>query len=148
MRDYDTERENRAAAQARKIKRRIGYGVGAFAALLVAFMTFYIVPEGHVAVVKFTGKADHQVDPGFHAKIPFLETTEQFEVRERKNVEKMAAATENQLPATAIVSMNWTVNKTAAMEMFIQYGGIEQFEERVLDPRLRSPCVIRSAFRR
>lgn len=138
MSRYDDERENRAAAQARKLKRRIGLGVGGFAALLLAFMTFYIVPEGHVTVVKFTGKADRMEQPGFHVKTPFLETTETFEVRERKNVEEMAAATANQLPATATVSMNWTVNKTAAMDLFIKYGGLEQFEERVLDPRMRS----------
>jgi regulator of protease activity HflC (stomatin/prohibitin superfamily) len=111
-------------------------GLGALVFLLLG--TFYIVPEGHVAVVKFTGKADRMEQPGFQVKIPFFETVEIIEVRERKNVENMAAATANQLPATATVSINWTVNRTAAMDLFIKYGGLDQFEERVLDPRMRS----------
>jgi regulator of protease activity HflC (stomatin/prohibitin superfamily) len=111
-------------------------GLGALVLLVLG--TFYIVPEGHVAVVKFTGKADRMEQPGFQIKIPFFETVEIIEVRERKNVENMAAATANQLPATATVSINWTVNRTAAMDLFIQYGGLDQFEERVLDPRMRS----------
>lgn len=118
--------------------RYILLAIGVFLLIIGAFMTFYIVPEGHVAVVKFTGKADRVVQPGFHSKWPFLETTETFEIRERKNAEEMAAATANQLPATAIISMNWTVNRDAAMDLFIKYGGLAQFEERVLDPRMRS----------
>lgn len=120
-----------------KIKH-IVYGVLGIFAVITMFNTFYIVPEGHVKVVKHLGKAVHQVGPGFQIKIPYLQTTERIEVRERKNVEKMAAATRNQLPATATVSINWTVNKEAAIDLYIQYGGLAQFEERVLDPRMRS----------
>ncbi len=115
-----------------------GGAIGAIVILLVAFGAFYIVPEGHVAIVKHTGKAIAQTDPGMHLKIPLLQSIELIEVRERKNSEKLAAATANQLPATAEVSINWTVNKEAAMALFIQYGGLAQFEERVLDPKLRS----------
>ena len=113
-------------------------GVLAAALAVIAYFTFYIVPEGHVTVVNFTGKADRMETPGFRAKIPVLETTNTFEVRERKNVETLSAATANQLPVTAVVSLNWTVNKTAAMDLYIKYGGLEQFEERILDPRMRS----------
>ncbi len=118
--------------------KHIVYGVLGLFAVITAFNTFYIVPEGHVKVVKHLGKAVHQVGPGFQVKIPYLQTTERIEVRERKNVEKMAAATRNQLPAVATVSINWTVNKEAAIDLYIQYGGLAQFEERVLDPRMRS----------
>lgn len=124
--------------QDKTIKRFVKLGVGGLFLAIVAFATGYIVPEGHVAVVKFTGKAVRMESPGLNFKIPFAETLEQFEVRERKNVEELAAATANQLPTTVTVSANWTVNKTAAMDLFIQYGGLEQFENRVLDPRLRS----------
>ena len=131
-------REEREARMARKIKRLAGWGIGALVAVILGFGTVYVVPEGHVAVVKFTGKADRQEAPGMRVKIPIIEDVEIFEVRERKNAEQMAAATANQLPATAVVSINWTVNEEAAIDLFIRYGGLPQFEERVLDPRLRS----------
>jgi regulator of protease activity HflC (stomatin/prohibitin superfamily) len=109
----------------------------AFTAMAAA-LSLYVVPEGHVAVVKYTGKADRQESPGLQTKFPFLETVEIFEVRERKNREEMAAATKNRLPVTAVVSINWTVNKEAAIDLYVRYGGLDQFEERVLDPRMRS----------
>ena len=36
------------------------------------------------------------------------------------------------------MSINWTVEKASAMDLFIKYGGLEQFENRILDPKLRS----------
>jgi len=59
-------------------------------------------------------------------------------VRTRKNAERMASSTKEQMPVTIEVSVNWTVNKEAAMELFKQYGGLLQFEQRILDPRFRS----------
>jgi regulator of protease activity HflC (stomatin/prohibitin superfamily) len=120
------------------IKRTIIYGIIGLFAVIGLVGTIYVVPEGHVAVVKYTGKAVRQENPGLQFKKPILEDYEIVEVRERKNVEEMNVATGNQLPATAIVSINWTVNKEAAIDLYIQYGGLAQFEERVLDPRMRS----------
>lgn len=120
------------------IKRSIVFGTLAIFALIVGLNTVYIVPEGHVAVVKRTGEAVRQEEPGLRFKTPFLEFTEEFEVRERITAQTLAAATGNQLPATAIVSINWTVNREAAIDLFKQYGGIEQFESRVLNRRMAS----------
>lgn len=123
----------------RKAKGWIAGGIIALiAAAIVLPMTFYTVPDGHVAVVKAFSKAVRQEPPGFQTKTPFVESVEIYEVRERKNTETLNAATQNQLPATAVVSVNWTVNKESAMDLFVQYGGLEQFEERILDPRIRS----------
>lgn len=120
------------------IKRSVVFGVLALVALIVGLNTVYIVPEGHVVVVKYTGKAVRQEEPGLRFKNPLLESIVEFEVRERKTVRTMAAATGNQLPAKAIVSINWTVNRSAAIDLYKQYGGIGQFETRVLIPRMES----------
>lgn len=115
--------------------------LGLFIFFLLAglgYGSFYTVTEGHVGIVKRFAKAVAQTDPGLRFKIPIIEQVHEMEVRQRKNKEELAAATKNQLPVTAIVSINWTVNKAAAMEMYIKYGGLAQFEERVLDPKLRN----------
>ena len=39
---------------------------------------------------------------------------------------------------TLVVSVNWTVNKSAALDLFEHYGGLNQFKSRILDPRFRS----------
>ena len=106
--------------------------------ILVLFLSIYTVNEGHVGIVKRFSKAIEQVDPGLHLKVPFVDSVEVIEVRQRKNSEDLAAATANQLPVTATVSINWTVDKSSAMDLFIRYGGLDQFENRILDPKLRS----------
>lgn len=143
-----TYEEERAAEDARERAVRKGklvrivkwsvLGTVAFVGLLTAWSGLYTVPEGHITVVKKFSEAVRQENPGLQFKIPFIETTETFEVRERKNVEEMSVATANQLPATAVVSINWTVNKEAALNLYVRYGGLAQFEDRVLDPRMRS----------
>jgi regulator of protease activity HflC (stomatin/prohibitin superfamily) len=106
--------------------------------ILAVMNSYYIVVEGHVGVIKRFGEAKDQENPGLHFKIPFIETVEMIEVRTRKNAEKMASSTKEQMPVTVEVSVNWTVNKEAALELFKRYGGLNQFEQRILDPRFRS----------
>jgi len=102
------------------------------------FNPFYVVDEGHVGIVKRWGKAIEQQDPGLHALLPIADEWEPLEVRTRKNVEKHPASTSEEMPVTATVSVNWTVTKSEALNLYIKYGSLRQFEVRVLDPRLRS----------
>ncbi|MEM0515639.1 prohibitin family protein [Pseudoalteromonas sp. YIC-827] len=106
--------------------------------LLLGFKSMYTVDEGHVGIIKRFGEATEQVNPGLHTKIPFVDTVEMLEIRTRKNVEKLRAATHEQMPLTAEVSINWTVNREEAFDLFKSYGGLTQFESRILDPKLRS----------
>ena len=106
--------------------------------LLCSFYSFYTVNEGNVGIVKRFGRAKQQVSPGLHVKIPFIDTIEMLEIRTRKNLERLNAATHEQMPVQAEVSVNWTVNLNEAFELFKRYGGLSQFESRILDPKLRS----------
>ncbi|BFM06194.1 prohibitin family protein [Halioxenophilus aromaticivorans] len=108
------------------------------AIVLAVISSYYIVIEGHVGVVKRFGEAKTQQSPGLHFKMPFIESVEMIEVRTRKNAEKMASSTKEQMPVTVEVSVNWTVNKEAALDLYKKYGGLNQFEQRILDPRFRS----------
>ncbi len=108
------------------------------AVLASAGAAFYTIDEGHVGIVKRFGEAKEQVNPGLHIKIPFADTVEELEIRTRKNQERLKAATHEQMPVEAEVSVNWTVNRAEAFDLFKLYGGLDQFESRILDPRLRS----------
>jgi regulator of protease activity HflC (stomatin/prohibitin superfamily) len=105
---------------------------------IAGFQTFYTVDEGHVGIIKRFGEATEQVNPGLHLKIPFVDIVEVLEIRTRKNVEKLNASTHEQMPVTAEVSINWTVVREQAFDLFKRYGGLSQFESRILDPKLRS----------
>lgn len=107
-----------------------------FAAVLV-MQSAFIVDEGNQAIVTKFGEAVSQKGPGLNFKVPFVHGVNHIEVRERKSVETLSAATSNQLPTTAEVSINWIVDGSAVMEIYRKYGSLEQFENRILDPKLR-----------
>ncbi len=104
----------------------------------VLWQVFYTIDEGHVGIVKRFGEATTQVNPGLHTKVPFADGVEELEIRTRKNTENLKASTFEQMPVQAEVSVNWTVIRSEAFELYKNYGGLDQFENRILDPRLRS----------
>lgn len=129
---------NPTKVQVKKSGRVIGLGLTAFVGVVFAFSSFYTIDEGHVGIVKRFGEAQQQVNPGLHFKVPMADTVEKLEIRTRKNVEVLKAATHEQMPVDIDVSINWTVVRSEAFELYRNYGGLEQFENRILDPRLRS----------
>ena len=106
--------------------------------VISAVQASYTVDEGHVGIVKRFGKAKEQVNPGLHFKIPYVDSVEILEIRTRKNLEKLNASTHEQMPVTAEVSINWTVKRDQAFDLYKRFGGLSQFESRILDPKLRS----------
>lgn len=128
-----------SAAQSRNKRKLSLLWLIAFLFLaMTLFRSMYTIDEGHVGIVKRFGEATEQVNPGLHIKIPFVDSIEVLEIRTRKNVERLSASTHEQMPVTAEVSINWTVRRDQAFELFKRYGGLSQFESRILDPKLRS----------
>lgn len=121
---------------------KIGKNMGKIAAGIVVVSIFwsalYTIDEGHVGIVKRFGEATTQVNPGLHYKIPLADTVQELEIRTRKNSETLKASTFEQMPVQVEVSVNWTVIRSEAFELYKNYGGLDQFEKRILDPRLRS----------
>lgn len=121
-----------------KMIKNIGKAAVVFAVVLGSTSVFFTIDEGHVGIVKRFGEAKEQVNPGLHFKVPLADTIERLEIRTRKNAERLRAATFEQMPIDAEVSVNWTVVRSEAFELFKNYGGLDQFENRILDPKLRS----------
>ena len=119
-------------------KKEATTGLLTFIVIILLFMSTFITDEGHVTIVKSFGEAKTQVNPGLHFKTPFVETTEEIEVRTRKNKEVMSSSTAEQMPVQVAVAVNWTVQRDSALDLYKEYGGLAQFENRILDPRLRS----------
>jgi regulator of protease activity HflC (stomatin/prohibitin superfamily) len=113
-------------------------GVLAITALIALFMCAYTTEEGHVTIVKRFSEAKEQVGPGLHFKWPFMDTVEHIEVRTRRSQEDMASSTSEQMPVKVSISVNWTLDKSAALDMYRKYGGVTQFEDRILAPKFRS----------
>lgn len=120
------------------IGKMVTAGVAGFILFCLLLSSIYTVGEGHVGIVKHFGEAREAVDPGLHFKVPFADSVEELEIRTRRNTENMTSSTSEQMPVNVIASVNWTIQREAALELYKKYGGLEQFESRILDTRFRS----------
>jgi len=112
---------------------------------IILMGSIYTVEEGHVGIVKRFNEAVSQVDPGIHLKIPFADSIVQIETRTRKYKIELSASTtgksedgksELQMPSRVTISANWNIPKSRALEVYKLYGGLEQYEDRILDPKV------------
>ncbi len=106
------------------------------AVAITVFLGVYRIDAGHVGIVKRFGNVIDVVDPGLHLKIPYADTVEEMEVRERAFRLKLAAASQDPLELPITVTVNWLVKRTNVRNLYIQYGSLEQFEVRIIRPRL------------
>lgn len=97
----------------------------------------YIVNEGNVGVITHLGQAIRQETPsGLRFKVPFLQGLQEFDVRERVMSGEMTATTSNQLSSSLRWSMNWRPDPAEILNIYVNYGGPDEFAANVLVPRL------------
>jgi regulator of protease activity HflC (stomatin/prohibitin superfamily) len=75
-------------------------------------------------------------EPGLNFKIPFAETRQTIELRERAYVKTYESASRDPMELTVSVALNWAVNKEHVVQLYNQFGDLEQFENRIIAPRL------------
>ena len=107
-----------------------------FAVLFSVWLGIYRIDAGHVGVVKRFGNVIAVVDPGLHVKIPYADTVEEIEVRERAFTMNLEAASQDPLELPIVVTINWLVKRPNVKNLYIQFGTLEQFEKRIILPRL------------
>lgn len=130
------------------VKRAIMAFVGLIL-LCAVWGAAYTVPEGYVGIQKRFGEAIAATESGLRFKLPFADDVHFEEVRTRKYQIKLSVSTtgraisedgtesvELQMPSDVTISANWNIPKTAALEIYSEYGGLEQYEDRILDPRV------------
>lgn len=111
-------------------------GAIGFVALITLWLGIYRIDAGHVGVVKRFGNVIDVVDPGLHVKIPYADTVEEIEVRERAFTMKLEAASQDPLELPITVTINWLVKRSNVKELYVQFGTLAQFETRIILPRL------------
>lgn len=104
--------------------------------LLTLFLGVYRIDAGHVGIVKRFGNVVDVVDPGLHVKIPYADTVEEMEIRERAFPMTLEAASQDPLELPIKVTVNWQVKRQSVEKLYIQFGSLQQFETRIIQPRL------------
>lgn len=101
-----------------------------------AWLSVYRIDAGHVGIVKRFGNVIDVVDPGLHYKIPYADTVEEMEVRERAFSMDLDAASQDPLELPIKVTVNWLVKRSQVKDLYVQFGSLDQFEKRIILPRL------------
>lgn len=112
-------------------------GVASVGIMAAVLSSTYIVDEGRVGVITNMGQAVRQERPaGLQFKAPFISGVREFDVRERALTLQLNGSTQNQLNTTMDISVNWRPDPERILEIFVEYGGPEEFATNVIRPRL------------
>ena len=110
--------------------------VFALVSAAIVWLGVYRIDAGHVGIVKRFGNVVEVVDPGLHFKWPYADTVEEMEVRERAFTMDLDAASQDPLELPIKVTVNWLVKRAQVQDLYIQFGSLDQFEKRIILPRL------------
>jgi regulator of protease activity HflC (stomatin/prohibitin superfamily) len=104
--------------------------------LLVVWLTAFNTHAGTVDIVLRWGAPVRVTEPGLNFKVPFAETRVTVELRERAFVKTYESASRDPMELNVTVAINWAVNKEHVVQMYNQFGDLDQFEQRIIAPRL------------
>ena len=105
-------------------------------ALLSAWLAAFNTHAGTVDIVLRWGAPVRVTEPGLNFKFPFVETRHTVELRERAFVRTYESASREPMELNVTVALNWSVNKEHVVQMYNQFGDLDQFEQRIIAPRL------------
>lgn len=104
--------------------------------LLSAWLAAFNTQAGTVDIVLRWGAPVRVTEPGLNFKIPYVETRHTVELRERAYSKTYESASRDPMELNVTVALNWAVNKQHVIQMYNQFGHLDQFEQRIIAPRL------------
>lgn len=123
---------------------RIGYIairiIGASFLFIIVISTifggFYSIDEGERGIQLRGGQITGVATPGFHFKMPWLESVEVISTRtERLALDKVAAYSKDQQVAELRISVNYRYDPASVRDIYTRYG-TEGYPTRILQPRV------------
>lgn len=130
-----------------------GIGIAAVIAIAVLLTTtgsYYTVDQGEVAVVLRNGAVVDTAGPGFHAKMPWIEEVKTITTRQSKWTNdgandapgNMEAYSKDLQPAQLRVTVTYSVNPSAAADLYARYGDNASIENKIVVPAIYSAVKI------
>jgi len=105
-------------------------------ALLTAWLSAFNTQAGTVDIVLRWGAPIRVTEPGLNFKIPYVDSRHTIELRERAYSKTYESASRDPMELNVTVALNWAVNKEHVIQMYNQFGSLDQFEQRIIAPRL------------
>lgn len=113
--------------------------------LTIGLGSWYTVDEGERAVTLSYGKVKGSAEPGFHFKMPFVESIERISVRAHTlRFATIEAYSRDQQPATLAVSVTYRVPAGDVESLYSVYGSRENMQARVIERKV--PDEVKNVF--
>jgi regulator of protease activity HflC (stomatin/prohibitin superfamily) len=116
--------------------RLILLGVVGLFVLVTAWLAAFNTQAGTVDIVLRWGAPVRVTEAGLHFKIPYVESRHTVELRERAFTKTYESASRDPMELNVSVALNWAINKEHVIQMYNQFGHLDQFEQRIIAPRL------------
>lgn len=137
--------------EAKIIARIVGIAVVSLILLITLFSVFVTIPTGELGVKTRVGRVVGVMEPGMHAKAPFIEKVEKINVRTQviKNEhfvnEKGQVVSDNALAAASkdlqdvkvSTVVNYRIDQAKVQDIYTQYRTEGAFEESVVKPIIK-----------
>ena len=121
---------------------RTGLGIGGavvagLVGLTVLGGSWYTVDQGERGVILRNGAITGTAEPGLGFKMPIVDTVVDIDIRTRANLyENVMAYSRDQQTAGLNVSVNYRVPSDQVLNVYENYGSVENLRSRVLDRKV------------
>lgn len=139
---YDLAMDEYREYMQRKKMMKAGLGIGGavvagLVALTVIGGSWYTVDQGERGVILRNGAITGTADPGLGFKMPIVDTVVDIDIRTRANLyENVMAYSRDQQTAGLNVSVNYRVPADQVLNVYENYGSVENLRSRVLDRKV------------
>ncbi len=113
---------------------RSGLAMAVLAAALIVCAGYYTVDQGERAIVLRFGEVKRVSDPGFHLKIPFMDSVKNISVRSTKLKNEFAVYSKDVQGADVMASVNYSLNPAHVVGIYTKYG--TDYEARIINPQI------------
>ena len=139
---YENDMDEYRQYMERKKMMRTGFTIGGavvagLIGLTVLGGSWYTVDQGERGVILRNGAITGTADPGLGFKLPIVDTVVDIDIRTRANLyENVMAYSRDQQTAGLNVSVNYRVPADQVLNVFENYGSVENLRSRVLDRKV------------
>jgi regulator of protease activity HflC (stomatin/prohibitin superfamily) len=102
--------------------------------VFMAFGAWFTVEQGDRGILLRFGKVVEVAEPGFHAKLPFIDSVRDISVRTKKLLSKQAIYSKDIQGAEVFLSINYALNPARVNDIYTRLG--VDYESRVISPQI------------
>ena len=108
------------------------------AIMALLFTSYYTISQGERGVLLRFGKVIGISDPGFHLKLPFVDSVEKMSVRNVKSTKEIDIYSKDIQAAKVKISVNTELNPASVEQIYTTVGDQERYFNKIITPRILS----------